>query len=63
MECPRKREMGPIIKKFLLSFIVYMKMPKPPAVTIADFGKALVPKCPTAYIQQGEIIPVDLIRR
>ena len=36
VECPRKGETGPIRKeKFLFGLHVYMKMPKPPAVTIA----------------------------
>lgn len=39
VECPRKGEMGPIIKeKFLFGLHVYTKMPKPPAVTIAGLG-------------------------
>lgn len=43
VECPRKGEMGPIIKeKFVSSFYVYMKMPKPPVVTIAGLGKAFL---------------------
>lgn len=56
--------MRPIIKeKFLFGLHVYMKMPKLPAVTIASLAKAPFPNCPTAYIQQGEILPVDLVRR
>lgn len=56
--------MRPIIKeKFLFHLHVYMKMPKLPAVTIASLAKAPVPNCPTAYIQQGEILPGDLVRR
>lgn len=48
VECPRKGKMGPIIMKFLLGLNVYMTMPKPPAVTIADLSKALFPNCPIA---------------
>lgn len=52
-------ELGPIRKeKFLFGLHVYMKMPKPPAVTI-EASESLLFNCPSVCTQQGETIPGD----